>query len=99
MIHAAYLIGSDSYYSIDVTLDLKALSYADVMLYGSKYECAYHSFSSANPYELLSMILMDMDKYHVKFANIMQFKADYRKQVVDLQRAENRTQSSRKVQS
>lgn len=95
----AYLIGADDYYDIDVTLDLKALSYADVMLYGSKRKPSTHSFSSSDSYELLSMILLDMDAYHVKFANILQFKAEFKKQVVDLERAENRTMSNGKGQS
>lgn len=99
MIRAAYLIGADDYYSIDVIFDLRGRSYADVMTYGSKHAPASHSFSSADPHELLSMILLDMDMYHVKYANILQFKAEYKKQVVDLERAENRTRTSRKVQS
>lgn len=99
MIRVAYLIGADDYYSIDVTFDLKGTSYADIMIYGSKHALASHSFSSKDPHELLSMILLDMDRYHVKYASILQFKTEYKQQVVDLERAENRAKSNGKVQS
>lgn len=94
----SYAIGADEWYSVDVTLDVLGVSYADILVFGSKGEPKAHGLADRDIRTLFSMILTDMDMYHVKYANILQFKAEFRKQVVDLERAENRMKPSRKVQ-
>lgn len=99
MMRKSYAIGSDEWYSIDVTLDPFGMSYADILVFGSKGKPKAHSFSDRDVRKLLKTILRDMDLYHVKLANVIRFKTEYIERALECGCAENCTQSNRKGQS
>lgn len=99
MMRRSYAIGADEWYSIDVTLDPLGISYADILVFGSKGTPKAYGFTDRNMHRLLCKVLNDMDLYHVKIADILKFKTGYREHVLECGCAENRMKSSRKVQS
>lgn len=99
MMRRSYAIDADKYYSIDVTLDPLGMSYADVLVFGSKGEPKVYGFSDRDMQRLLKKVLDDMDRYHVKIADILRFKTDYMEHVLECGCAENRTRSNGKGQS
>ena len=99
MMRRSYAIGADEWYSIDVTLDPFGMSYADILVFGSKGRPKAHSFSDRDLRKLLKMILCDMDMYHVKLANVIRFKTEYIEHALECGCAENRTKSNRKGRS
>lgn len=95
----SYAIGADEWYSIDVTLDPFDMSYADILVFGSKGEPKTHGFSDRDIRKLLKTILRDMDMYHVKLANVIRFKTEYMEYALECGCAENRTRTNGKGQS
>lgn len=99
MMRRSYAIGADEWYSIDVTLDPLDVSYADILVFGSKGAPKAYGFTDRDIHGLLGKILNDMDLYHVKIADILKFKTDYREHSLECGCAENRTRSNGKGRS
>lgn len=97
MMRRSYAIGADEWYSIDITFDPIGLSFADVFVFGSKGEPRAYGYSDKDMRKLLKKVLDDMDRYHVKIADILRFKTDYTEHALECGCVENRTQSNRKV--